>query len=228
MSQADVLTVLSPENLKAARELFPEVRTELVLFGVRSDATVPPVQCRPHRPLRIASLGSDMHRDWQTLISVAESWPGCTVRIASATLERRLLDHIPNVAVEVPKTAREVSELYAWADVAVVPLKPNLHASGITVILEAVSCGVPVICTDTGGLRAYFSDDEVRYVAPGDPAAWRGALEEFAEDDHMRFALATQAQRRVRSADLTSRAFGLRHYELSQEIVGFSYSESYS
>jgi hypothetical protein len=73
MSQANVITVLSPENLKAARELFPQVRTELVLFGVRSDATVPPVQCRPHRPLRIASLGSDMHRDWQTLISVAES-----------------------------------------------------------------------------------------------------------------------------------------------------------
>jgi glycosyltransferase involved in cell wall biosynthesis len=146
------------------------------------------------------------------------------VRIASTTLECRLLSHIPNVAIIAPKTAQEVSELYAWADVAVVPLKPNLHASGITVILEAVLCGVPVICTDTGGLRAYFSDDEVRYLASGDASALRRALEEFAEDDRLRFVLAARAQRRVHSADLTSRGFALRYYELSKQLKHGSYS----
>ena len=225
MSQADVLTVLSPENLKIARRLFPQARSELVLFGVRSEPTIPPTQCRPHRPVRIASLGSDIHRDWQTLAAVAASWTGCTVRIASTTIKRRSLDHIPNVSVVELKNAREVSEFYAWADVVVVPLKPNFHVSGITVILEAVLSGVPVICTDTGGLRAYFSDDEVRYVAANDAAALRHALDEFIEDDCKRFVRAVQAQRRVRSADLTSRGFARRHYELSLQLKRCSYSD---
>jgi len=36
-----------------------------------------------------------------------------------------------------------------------VPLLPNLHASGITVIQEAVLAGVPVVATDTGGLDGH-------------------------------------------------------------------------
>ena len=38
LSRADVLTVHSPDNLQRARELFPRNRSELVLFGIRTDA----------------------------------------------------------------------------------------------------------------------------------------------------------------------------------------------
>ncbi len=38
----------------------------------------------------------------------------------------------------------------------VVPLKPNKHASGITVMEEAALHGLPMVVTDTGGLKAYF------------------------------------------------------------------------
>ena len=62
---------------------------------------------------------------------------------------------------EALATAEEVRTLHQWADLVVVPLKPNLHASGLTVVFESISCGVPLICTDTGGLRAYFSQDEL-------------------------------------------------------------------
>ncbi|MBE7249591.1 MAG: glycosyltransferase family 1 protein, partial [Actinomycetospora chiangmaiensis] len=32
----------------------------------------------------------------------------------------------------------------------VVPVKPNLHASGNTVMQEAALCGVPIVASDTG------------------------------------------------------------------------------
>jgi hypothetical protein len=38
----------------------------------------------------------------------------------------------------------------------IMSLKPNLHASGITVILESIILGVPVVCTDSGGLVLTF------------------------------------------------------------------------
>ena len=219
ISQADVLTSLSPENLKISRELFPQSRSEFIRFGINSDTMVSPVQHAAHHPVHIAALGNDMHRDWETLIAVAEQWSGCRLRIGSKSINHRLTDYVHNIEVITPSLDREVAELYSWADIVVVPLKPNLHASGITVIYEAVLRGVPVVCTDTGGLTAYFSPQEVRYVPPRDPIALRRALEELAEDDQMRFAMAKRAQARILSSDLSSRSFARRHYEMSRELV---------
>ena len=219
LSQADVLTVQSPENLKAARELFPQMRSEFMRFGVNSDAMVAPVQRAAHRPVRLVAFGNDMHRDWETLIAAAEPWSGCRLRIGSKNIDRRLTNHAHNIEVIAPSSRSEIAELYAWADLAVVPLKPNLHASGITVILEAVLRGLPVVCTDTGGIRGYFSDEDLRYVPPQDPVALRRAFQGLAEDDQMRFAMATHAQARMLSADLSSRSYARRHYEISRELV---------
>ena len=63
ISQADVLTCLSPENLKIARELFTQLRSEFIRFGISSDTMVSPVQHAARHPVRIAALGNDMHRD---------------------------------------------------------------------------------------------------------------------------------------------------------------------
>jgi glycosyltransferase involved in cell wall biosynthesis len=219
INQADVLTTLSPDNLRAARQLFPEVRSELIRFGVNSDSIVPAAMHAVHSPLRVVALGNDMHRDWETLIAAARQWSECTVRIASRQLDSRVSARAPNVHVIAATSHREVVELYSWADIAVVALKPNLHASGLTVIFESVLHGLPVICTDTGGLRAYFSEDETRYVPPRDPAAIRFALKELAEDDEMRLAMVKRAQTRVLSEDMSSRAFAERHYELSRQLI---------
>jgi glycosyltransferase involved in cell wall biosynthesis len=219
LSQADVLTVLSPENLKKARELFPQTRSEFVPFGVSADGMVTAVQRSAHRPLRLVALGNDVHRDWETLVAATEPWSGCEVRIGSKTIDCRLISNARNIEVTQPGSPREVAELYAWADLAVVPLKPNLHASGITVIFEAVLHGLPVVCTDTGGIRGYFSDEEVRYVPRQNPAALRCAMQELAEDDRMRLSMATRAQARMLSAGLSSRSFARRHYELSRQLL---------
>ena len=113
----------------------------------------------------------------------------------------------------------DLEALYDWADIVVLPIKPNLHASGITVILEATAFGLPVICTDTGGLRAYFPDDEVRWVPPRDAAALRRAIADLAADDESRWRLVEHARARVQSRNIGSRAYARKHAELSRELL---------
>ena len=108
--------------------------------------------------------------------------------------------------------------LYDWADIVVVPLKPNLHASGITVIEEAAIRGVPVISTDVGGLRAYFDGDAIAYVRAGDPVAIRDAVRMLSASHEQRFRLASRAQARMGPDGLSSDAFVRRHLELSWEL----------
>jgi glycosyltransferase involved in cell wall biosynthesis len=219
LKQADVLTVLSPENLVKAHELFPEIPAEFVRFGIDSGAIVPAVRRACHRPIRILSLGRDMHRDWDTLIQAIKPCVSCHLRIAAAQHMPRLTGRPDNVELVKASTAKEVFDLYAWADVVVLPLRTNLHASGITVMAEAALSGVPVIASDTGGLRSYFSGEEVRYVPVGDISALRHAIQELADDDDLRFRLAIAAQERIISDDLSSKSYALRHRQISSRLL---------
>ena len=219
LSRADVVTTHSPENLRIARGLLANTRTDLVLFGINADAIRPP-DCTPcHQPIRIAALGNDMHRDWETLLRAFAGKASFELRIASPKLTDYSAENQRNVHIKPATSRKDVEELYAWADIITVPLKPNLHSSGISVILEATLAGRPVISSDTGGLRAYFSDHEVCYVPIGDAVAMQRSAIALAQRNKQRVEQVQLAQRRVLEAGLTSEAYAMRHRALSFDLV---------
>jgi glycosyltransferase involved in cell wall biosynthesis len=219
LASADLLTVLSPDNLEKARQLFPEIPAEFIRFGIDAEALTPARKRTDHRPIRLLSLGRDMHRDWKTLIEAVKASDDCELKIAATRTVPRQVASAKNIELIRPTTAREILLLYQWADIVVLPLRANLHASGITVLAEAALSGVPVVVSDTGGLRAYFSDREVRYVPVGDGNALMTAVRELMCDDEGRFRLACAAQTRIISDDLSSKAYALRHRELSMRLL---------
>ncbi len=159
LSQADMLTVHSPENLKIARTLFPGVRCELVFYGMNAEEIIEPQLHRHHDPMRLLSVGNDENRDWITLIDAVKELAGSELRIVSYKVSPKLIAGSKNISIAKPKSNSELLQLYEWADVLVLVLKPNLHASGLSVLQEAVIWGVPVVCSDAGGLKAYFSEE---------------------------------------------------------------------
>ncbi|MGH7093695.1 MAG: glycosyltransferase, partial [Stellaceae bacterium] len=219
IADATVLTVHSPDNLRRARALFPACRSEMVLFGVRAESMVPRAPRAAHHPVRVLSLGNDRHRDWPTLIEAVRACPECELRIVAPRVGAAETRGAGNIAVVRLSNNDELAALYDWADLVAVPLRGNLHASGITVVEEATVFGVPVICTDTGGLRAYFGDGEVRYVPVADPVAWRTQIVQLAADGDTRAAMVERARSRMITGGLTSRRFGQRHAELSREAL---------
>jgi glycosyltransferase involved in cell wall biosynthesis len=126
---------------------------------------------------------------------------------------------LSNAEVAPIRCNKQLFELYEWADIVVVPLKHNLHASGITVIQEAVLRGVPVVCSKVGGLDAYFSGWQVKYVPPGDPAALRQAILDVAADAEQRVSMVRDAQSAMGPDGLSSLSFVRRHVELSVELL---------
>jgi glycosyltransferase involved in cell wall biosynthesis len=219
LKRADAVTTLSPDNLKVARRVLPLARSECVLWGAAIQDLKQPKRSKTHQPLRIASLGSDMHRDWQTLITAFSNIDRYEVKIASTKIKPKLVAGSNNVKVISAVAADDVKKLYEWADIIVVPLTPNLHASGITVVLESIILAVPLVCTDTGGLRAYFSSAEVCYVPPSAPLAMRAAVEELARDHTARLDMVIKAQKQLLAANLTSKGFAERHRHLSEQLL---------
>ncbi len=221
LSRADVVTTHSRSNLAVARKVLPATRSELLSFGWTSIDQMKPPRSRPlHPPTRLGSLGGDMHRDWNTLLSAFAGKPTFELMVASTKERIPMASGIDNVRIRAARSEAEVKDLYDWADIVVVTLAENRHASGITVILEAVASGIPVVVTDTGGLRDYFSDGEVCYVPVGNSQALREAVQQLAIDSVRRATMTAAAQRRLIEADLTSEGFALRHRALTDELLG--------
>ena len=219
LSGADILTFHSDLNCQKAREIFPDIPIAVVRYGIRSDLDLAPPDRESHSPVRVLTIGNDRHRDWDTFC--ARSVRDNSLYTAKMIVGRNPPDltGIDNFCRERPQSNDELFALYGWADIVVVPLTPNLHASGITAIQEATLFGVPVVCSDVGGLRGYFSEDEVTYVPPGDSAAIRAAIDLLSANPQFGKEKAARALARMKTGNLNSKAYVAAHVDLSRQII---------
>ena len=218
IDHVDVLTVHSSENFHIAKDLFPNKRIVLVPFGIPSEQTKTPI-LRSGKPFRILAIGNDRHRDWKCLASALDGLPDNLAVFLSGTAPRALANKRSNLQIIEARTNDELLMHFAEASVVCVSLKPNGHASGITVIQEAVLAGVPVVATNTGGLKDYFDVDEIRYVPPENPEALRQAFLEIAADPEEAQMRAVKAQQRMIESGIGAESFIRKHVELSQEML---------
>lgn len=221
LGTADVLTFHSPINAERAAGLRLNPNIRVVPFGISLDSfpTQPVRQAtEPLASLKLLALGNDIHRDWPTLLAAVAGESSPHLRILSARLGPSAA--AANVRIGVAANNKEVLSAYEAADAVAVPLTSNQHASGFTVVLEAIQMGKPVIVTRAGGLDAYFSDDDVTFVPEGDVAAWRAAFADVTARYGQYLEKAAHAQRTVQHKGLTTQGYAARHAQLTGELLG--------
>ncbi len=117
------------------------------------------------KPL-ILSLGTDRDRDGRTLARTLEivlkEYPNASA-IVQCSPEISLPDRVERVE-RLSHVA--IRELYARAHAVLIPTRPNVHFSGMTVTLEGMAVGRPVIATNTLGADEYVMHGENGYLCP--------------------------------------------------------------
>lgn len=165
---------------------FPSERVYLVRFFVDQLFYSP----RAAEEDTICSAGAEM-RDYPTLIEAIRG-TGLRCHIATDHVRiphriRLVTDHrVPVDTLLVPldakvtigrKTLLELHDLYARSRFVVVPLIPSESDNGVTVMLEAMAMGKPVVCSRTRGQVDVIQDGVTGiYVPVGDPVALREAM----------------------------------------------------
>ncbi|MDF1512253.1 MAG: glycosyltransferase [Anaerolineae bacterium] len=105
---------------------------------------------------------------------------------------------------EVPE--EELVALYYAADIFVLPSINRAETWG-TVQVEAMACGLPVICTELGTGTSYVNQHEVTglVVPPNDSHALSSAIQRLIEDSELRLRMGQAGQIRAQK-DLSKQA----------------------
>lgn len=214
------LTLHSEAAREKAEAEIPDRTFHVVPFGISTRA-FPLADPKPWtadgRPIRIYAIGNDRTRDWRTMMAAFGNDPRFEVRIICTWIGEVLnVAEYDNLSTPDGAALEDQLASYAWSDVVIMPMSENVY-SGITVVLEAVARGVPVVSSRTGGVPTYFSEDEVLYVPPGDAGALREAVLRQTPEEWRRQAEAASA--RFRRSDYSEHGMARRYLQSSEEML---------
>ena len=123
------------------------------------------------------------------LINIAKELKKFNFRFIS---ENSIFDklHLPNVVVERGKwgsnviTDTDLRNIYLKSKCVILPLKESTQPSGQSVCLQAMSLGVPVVISDTGGFwdkEIFLHNESIHFINPNEITNWIKSLETIIE-----------------------------------------------
>lgn len=148
----------------------------------------------------VMSAGEDRFRDHATLVAAVEqvraTVPGVGLELASS-----LPVHAPDglVTLHSERLNGRIRDLYRRAGVVAIALHPTVTGSGLTVVLEAMASGRPLVVTDNPGVSDYVQHGETgMLVPPGDVDAMAAAIRALMLDEDMRLEMGARAAESTR------------------------------
>jgi glycosyltransferase involved in cell wall biosynthesis len=139
-------------------------------------------------------------RPYKGLETLLEAWRGVT-GAELWIVGRPRMDLAPLRAVAGPSVRfvprfvgdGELAAFFRRADVVVLPYAPTERLDFSGVLATALAFGRATVVSDVGGFSELAAQGAVRLVAPGDPEALRGALDELVGSASAREALGAAA-----------------------------------
>lgn len=157
-------------------------------------------------------------RDYRTLLA-AVAGSGIRTMIATRPYIGRRLPMPAEVKISDLLSGAEYAATVAGAQAVVIPLKPVNHAAGLSLALDAMALGRPVICSAIPAMRDYIEDGVTGLLAPpGDADALRAAIRCLLEHPAEAEAMGRAARRRFEER-YTFEAFARRAYAILSDTV---------
>jgi glycosyltransferase involved in cell wall biosynthesis len=142
----------------------------------------------------ILAIGNDAGRDFETLVEASRKLP---MRVVIHTRRPVPGPLPPQVELRSDWIGFEaLRDLYAGAQLVVVPLRDTVHASGINSLLEAMAMARHVVVSDSAGVADYVVDGEnASLYRAGDADDLASVLGRFIgrDDDNARMGLQARA-----------------------------------
>lgn len=195
VARTDCVLVVSPCQKEYCEQTLPGTRVELIPLGVNTGHFTPvsPGQDGDGRFRCLA--GGVWLRDYETLLRTAkllQGDPEFEFHVVTPSLD--VPSDLNNIFVHTGITDQEFLELYRACDLLFMPMQA---ATANNVILEGISCGLPVLSSDLPALRFYLPGEEAVLVKDNQPQAFAEVLRELKSDRSRLVRMAGLARQRA-------------------------------
>lgn len=158
LRHADGIIVVCRAQLDFFSSLLPKEKICYIPHGIDIDFFRPASSINLEDPFRCLFVGKHL-RDFDTLVKTIEMAGKAEKEIffdiVSGANLHPSIKNLKNVNIHINLDEIQLLSLYQRSSVLVMPL---LDSTANNSILEAMACGLPVICTDIGGVRDYVDE----------------------------------------------------------------------
>lgn len=201
LRRLDHAVALSKDQAAFLEGIVGRGRVTFIPHGVDTSYFVP---AAPPARDRLVCLFSGTHlRDHRTLGRVVEQVVAARAdvefRLVSWRRECKAIARLPRVRWMPNVSDEDYLRLIQAADLLVLPLEKSVAVNGV---LEALSCGVPVVTT-AGGVSDYLDPSSSIATAPADAAGMSAAVLDILADTERRTAMREAARRHSLHFDWT-------------------------
>jgi glycosyltransferase involved in cell wall biosynthesis len=198
VAMADCILVVSPCQKEYFEQILPDARVELLPLAVDTDHFTPEAKSNGGEKFRCLAGGVWL-RDYKALLETArrlQEHDRFEFHIVTQTLD--IPGDLKNIVIHKGITDQAFLELYRTSDILFMPMEA---ATANNVILEGISCGLPVLSSDLPSLRFYIPGEEAVLIKDNDPETFAHVLLELAGDARKCVRMSTAA--RSRSLELS-------------------------
>lgn len=206
LKSLDAAIVVAGNQISVLQNVMGKDKVFFVPHGVDTDYFTP--LSVPFRSVKRCLCVGHHHRDFETLARVAaivkkgDSSARFVVvnRVFSTYFSREQQTKIEqsfesagNIELRKDLSDEELLHLYQTSDLMVLPL---FDATANVAVLEAISCGLPLVVTDLDGIRDYAGNDAL-YAPAQDAGAMAGHVLRILHDSKERDSLSNQTRNRA-------------------------------
>ncbi|MDY0039056.1 MAG: glycosyltransferase [Desulforhabdus sp.] len=219
LAQIDAAVVVSTAQMDFFATLLGPHKVYYVPHGIDVDYFKPKDINNPtdDGALRCLFVGTHM-RDFTTL---AETWrilnkaaKAYRLDVVTSSKYQHCFKGIKDTHLHFGISDQKLLDLYQHADAFVLPLS---DCTANNSLLEAMSCGLPIICTDLPGARDYVNDTCTLFVPKADAKAFAEAIASLHADKKCRQRMAISS--RALSLDFSWRKVSSKIQEVYQHVV---------
>ena len=139
----------------------------------------------------ILFIGNDGKRDYKLVEKIAESLPEINFTFITSQIIENSLSNVNLIKGSWGKeilTDEEIRKYYQNSRLTIIPLIETFQPSGQSVALQSMSCGTPVMITDTKGFwdkEEFINNKNIIFVKENKIDLWVGKIKEFYYSDKL-------------------------------------------
>lgn len=188
--------VVSQNQINSEISILPNNQIYFIPHPVDTSFFTPSEQKKPGREHNTCLFVGAHLRDFDTLYSVIENaWiisPGIKFYIVILPkYNYRLRGMKGNYKIFNSIDEPSLLDLYRRSSLLIMPLQDSTANNSI---LEAMSCGLPIVVTDIGGIRDYVNEDCARFVSPYNPNEMLDTVINLLQSDRERKLMGENAR----------------------------------